>query len=75
MTKAEFLDFLNRHSVTTAVYFENTAADGYFVLKNKFRWEVSLQERGVELDCIGFPSLEDALAYLARKLAAKEGSL
>ena len=68
MTKAEFLDFLNRHSVTTAVYFENTAADGYFVLKNKFRWEISLRERGVELDCMGFPSPEDALAYLAQKL-------
>ena len=68
MTKAVFLDFLNRHSITTAVYFENTAADGYFVLKNKFRWEVSLRERGVELNCMGFPSQEDALAYLAQKL-------
>ena len=68
MTKAEFLDFLNRHSITTAVYFENAAADGYFVLKNKFRWEVSLRERGVDLACVGFPSENDALTYLAQKL-------
>ena len=68
MTKAEFLEFLNRNGINTAVYFENTAADGYFVLKNKFRWEVSLRERGVELDCMGFPSENDALAWLAGKL-------
>ena len=68
MTKAEFLDFLNCHGITAAVYFENAAADGYFVLKNKFRWEVSLRERGVELDCMGFPSESDALTYLAQKL-------
>ena len=68
MTKAEFLEFLNKNSITTAVYFENAAADGYFVLKSKFRWEVSLRERGVELNCMGFPSQEDALAYLAQKL-------
>ena len=68
MTKAEFLDFQNRHNVTTSVYFDNTAADGYFVLKNKFRWEVSLRERGVDLACVGFPSENDALTYLAQKL-------
>ena len=68
MTKAEFLEFLNRNGISTAVYFENAAADGYFVLKNKYRWEVSLRERGVELDCIGFPSECDALAWLAGKL-------
>ena len=68
MTKAEFLEFLTRNGITTAVYFENAAADGYFVLKNKFRWEVSLRERGVDLACVGFPSENDALTYLAQKL-------
>ena len=68
MTKAEFLKFLTQSGITTAVYFENTAADGYFVLKNQFRWEVSLRERGAELDCMGFPTEDDALAYLAQKL-------
>ena len=68
MTKAEFLEFLTHNGITTAVYFENAAADGYFVLKNKFRWEVSLRERGVDLACVGFPSENDALTYLAQKL-------
>ena len=68
MTKAEFLEFLTHSGITTAVYFENAAADGYFVLKNKFRWEVSLRERGVDLACVGFPSENDALTYLAQKL-------
>ena len=75
MTKAELLEFLTQNGITTAVYFENAAADGYFVLKNKFSWEVSLRERGVELDCMGFPTEEDALAYLAQKLLGKEVSL
>ena len=68
MTKAEFLEFLTQNGIITAVYFENAAADGYFVLKNKFRWEVSLRERGMDLACMGFPSESDALAWLAGKL-------
>ena len=68
MTKREFLEFLNGSRITSAVYFENAAADGYFVLKNQCRWEVFLRERGVDFDCMGFPSESDALAYLAQKL-------
>ena len=50
------------------VVLDDSLRDGYCVRKNGLRWEVSVRERGVETDVMGFPSEEDALRYLAEML-------
>ena len=47
------------------VVLDDSLRDGYCVRKNGLRWEVSVRERGVESDVMGFPSETDALQYLA----------
>ena len=69
MTKIEFLNMLmDNHISSGIVHFENSVADGYYVLKNYHRWEVFYRERGKDYDCVGFPSESDALEYLLGKL-------
>lgn len=69
MTYVEFVDLLKENKIDTSiVHFENSVADGYYVLKNYRRWEVFYRERGKDYDCIGFPSESDALEYLLKKL-------
>ena len=69
MTYNEFVYLLRENNVdTNIVHFENSVADGYYVLKNYHRWEVFCRERGKDYDCVGFPSESDALEYLLRKL-------
>ena len=69
MTYVEFVDLLKENKIDTSiVHFENSVADGYYVLKNYHRWEVFYRERGKDYDCIGFPSKSDALEYLLKKL-------
>ena len=65
MTKEEFLDSLKNKGVSTdIIHFENSVAEGYYVIKNYHRWEVSFRERGKDYDCLDFPSESDALEYL-----------
>ena len=69
MTYVEFVDLLKENKIDTSiVHFENSVADGYYVLKNHHRWEVFYRERGKDYDCIGFPSESNALEYLFEKL-------
>ena len=69
MTRAKFLALCRKSNISTSmIHFENSAADGYYVLKNHYRWELSFRERGQEYECMGFPSESDALNYLADKL-------
>ena len=69
MTYVEFVDLLKENKINTSiVHFENSVADGYYVLKNYHRWEVFYRERGKDYDCIGFSSESDALEYLLKKL-------
>ena len=69
MTYVEFVDLLKENKIDTSiVHFENSVADGYYVLKNYHRWEVFYRERGKDYDCIGFPSESNALEYLFEKL-------
>ena len=69
MTYVEFVDLLKENKIDTSiVHFENSVADGYYVLKNYHRWGVFYRERGKDYDCIGFPSESDALEYLLKKL-------
>ena len=73
MTRTDFTQKLKAQgALSPPVHFENEAADGYFVLKTRHRWEVFHRERGMDEDCLGFPSEEDALEYLARKLIENE---
>ena len=69
MTRIEFLELCESKNIATnLIYFESSVADGYYVLKNYHRWEVFYRERGKDYDCVGFPSENDALEYLLRKL-------
>ena len=69
MTKEEFFEVIESKSVSSnLVHFENSVADGYYILKNYYRWEVFYRERGKDYDCVGFPSESDALEYLLNKL-------
>lgn len=70
MTKEEFFEVIESKSVSSnLVHFENSVEDGYYVLKNYYRWEVFFRERGKDYACVGFPSESDALEYLLKKLA------
>ena len=72
MTRTEFFELCESNSISANhIHFENSVADGYYVLKNYHRWEVFYRERGKDYDCIGFPSERDALIYLADKLMRK----
>ena len=72
MTKTEFLALCNKQNISpNLIHFENSVADGYYVLKNHHRWEVFYRERGKDYNCVGFPSESDALIYLADKLMRK----
>ena len=69
MTRTEFLEQCRNYNISTnIIHFENSVADGYYVLKNYHRWEVFFRERGTDYECMGFPSESDALNYLAEKL-------
>lgn len=69
MTQAEFIKVITDNPISpNLVHFQNTAEDGYYVLKNYHRWEVFFRERGKDYDCMGFPSENDALEYLLNKL-------
>ena len=69
MTRIEFLELCESKSIATnLIHFENSVADGYYVLKNYHRWEVFYRERGKDYDCVGFPSESDALEYLLKKI-------
>ena len=69
MTKAEFLKLNKSYNISpNLVHFENSVAEGYHVLENYHRREVFYRERGVDYDCVGFPSESDALLHLADKL-------
>ena len=69
MTKADFLKLLeNKGILSDIIHFENSVADGYYVLKNYHRYEVFFRERGKDYDCVGFSSESDALEYLLEKL-------
>ena len=73
MTRAEFLELCNNKRISTnLIHFENSFADGYYILKNYHRWEVFFRERGKGYNCVGFPTESDALIYIADKLACQQ---
>ena len=72
MTRTELLELCESKNISTyLIHFENSVADGYYVLKNYHRWEVFYRERGKDYDCVGFPSESDALIYLLKRLVRK----
>lgn len=72
MTKTQFLELCKSNNISTdLIHFENSVADGYYILKNHHRLEVFYRERGKNYDCVGFPSESDALEYLLERLFHK----
>ena len=72
MTELEFIALLKSNNISPSlIHFENSVADGYYVLKNYHRWEVFFRERGKDYDCVGFTSESDALIYLSERLIRK----
>ena len=75
MTKTEFLELCKNNDISSdLIHFENSVADGYYILQNYHRWEVFFRERGNDSECMGFPSESDAFIYLADKLVAQRGT-
>ena len=73
MTKEEFFKVIESKSISSnLVHFENSVADGYYIVQNHHRFEVFYRERGKDYDCVGFPSESDALIYLSERLFANE---
>lgn len=69
MAKVELLELLKEYHIHDhLVVFDDPVKDGYCIRKNYSRWEVVFRERGIESDCMGFPSESDALQYLFDKL-------
>ena len=69
MDKAAFFGLLSRLGINeSTVVLDDSLRDGYCVRKNGLGWEVSVRERGVESNVMGFPSETDALRYLADML-------
>lgn len=69
MTRIEFVELLENSNISSnVVHFENSVADGYYILKNYHRWEFFFRERGKDYDCMGFPSESDALKYVLNKI-------
>lgn len=69
MTQPDFIKIITEnHIPPNLIHFENSASDGYYVLKNHHRFEVFYRERGKDYNRVGFPSECDALEYLLNKL-------
>lgn len=72
MKRTEFLALCRNSTISTnLIHFENSVADGYYVLKNYHRWEVFFRERGKDYNCVGFLSESDALEYLLKKITKR----
>lgn len=69
MTREELMNLLESNNISSdIVHFENGVQDGYYVLKNYYRWEVFFRERGKDYNCLGFPSESNALDYIVQEL-------
>lgn len=69
MTHPDFIKIIiENHISPNLIHFENSASDGFYVLKNHHRFEVFYREQGKDYNCVGFPSERDALEYLLNKL-------
>ncbi len=74
MTKSSFVKLLREHGIDEkTVVFDDPVRDGYCVKKNYYKWEVSYRERGIDYDCVGFPSESAALLYLLSILIGEDG--
>lgn len=71
MTRSEFLQRVSDEGLNMSAFsFEDPVNDGLIIRKNHLRWELVERERGIEYECVGFPSESDALLSLYEKLVA-----
>ncbi len=71
MDRAEFGDQLKKNGISPEIVsFNNSVNEGYNIRKNRLCWETFVRERGVEYDCMGFPSESDALQYMLNQLVS-----
>lgn len=71
MDRNEFVIRLEENGIPPEIVsFDSSTNDGYNIRKNKLRWEAFTRERGVEYNCIGFPSESDALQHMFDELTA-----
>ena len=71
MDQNEFIARLKENGIPAGIVsFDNSTNDGYNIRKNHHRWEAFTRERGVEYECIGFPSESDALQYMFDKIVS-----
>ena len=71
MDRNEFIMRLKEKGISPEIVsFNCSMSDGYNIRKNHHRWEAFTRERGVEYECIGFPSESDALQYMFDKIVS-----
>lgn len=71
MDKKEFVILLKAKGIDAGmVSFDSETNEGYNIRRNQSRWETFVRERGVEYDCIGFPSESDALQHMFDELVS-----
>ncbi len=71
MNRNEFFARLKENGISPEIVsFDSSMNDGYNIRKNKLCWETFTRERGIEYDCIGFPSESDALQHMFDELVA-----
>lgn len=76
MDRTEFFDQLKQNGIDSKIVsFNSSTSEGYNIRKNRLRWEVFVRERGIEYDCMGFPSEGDALQYIFDRLVKIYGKL
>lgn len=65
MDRIEFIARLKENGISPQIVsFDSSVGDGYQVRKSRYGWESFVRERGMEYECIGFPSESDALQHM-----------
>ena len=69
MNRNEFLVRLKEKGIPPdIVSFDSSTSEGYNIRKNRLQWETFIRERGMEYDCMVFPSESDALQHMFDEL-------
>lgn len=75
MNRNEFNAQLKERGINPdIVSFNSSLNEGYNIRKNQLRWETFIRERGIEYNCIGFPSESDALQHVFDELVSIYGA-
>lgn len=76
MDRSEFFSLLLKKGIDPKIVsFNSSTAEGHNIRKAHHGWETFIRERGVEYDCIGFPSESDAMWAMFNELTKIYGKI